>query len=65
MRICAILSAIFSLVSAVFGVVLVAYLNQPRGSVVVICGITVFVATILINWRKNYSRGDLLEEVYR
>jgi ABC-type Mn2+/Zn2+ transport system permease subunit len=47
------LSAVFGLVSAVSGVLLASYLEQPPGPIVVVCGIVVFAASVLINWRKK------------
>lgn len=53
MRTYAVFSAVFGLASAVSGVILASYLEQPPGPVVVLCGITVFAVTVLINWRKK------------
>ena len=55
MRTYAIFSAVFGLVSAVPGVILASYLEQPPGPVVVICGIVLFAVTVVINWRKKTS----------
>jgi ABC-type Mn2+/Zn2+ transport system permease subunit len=47
------LSAVFGLASAVSGVILASYLDQPPGPIVVVCGIAVFAVSVLINWRKK------------
>jgi manganese/iron transport system permease protein len=58
------LSAIFGAVSAVSGVLFAAYLNSLGysfilpGPLVVISGVVIFVAIIIIRWRKNgYGMG--------
>ncbi len=55
MRTYAVFSAVFGLVSAVPGVILASYLEQPPGPVVVVCGIVLFAVTVVINWRKKTS----------
>lgn len=47
------LSAVFGLASAVSGVLLASYLEQPPGPIVVVCGIVVFAVSVLINWKKK------------
>jgi zinc transport system permease protein len=55
MRRYSIFSAIYGLLSAVVGVILSAYLGLPPGPMVVFAGITIFVVTIVINWRLKLT----------
>jgi ABC-type Mn2+/Zn2+ transport system permease subunit len=48
-------SAVFGSVFAVPGILLANYLVLPPGPVVVIVGITIFAATVLINWRMKLT----------
>jgi ABC-type Mn2+/Zn2+ transport system permease subunit len=55
MRRYSIFSTIFGLLSAVTGVLLSAYLGLPPGPMVVFTGITIFIVTIVINWRLKLT----------
>jgi ABC-type Mn2+/Zn2+ transport system permease subunit len=50
-----ILSAVLGLIAAVLGVIFADAFSQPAGPVVVLVGITIFAATVLINWRKKLT----------
>jgi zinc transport system permease protein len=51
----ALFSAIFGSISGFVGILLAAYLELPPGPMVVIVGITVFAATVIVNWRLKLS----------
>ena len=55
MRKYSIYSAVFGSASAVPGILLANYLSLPPGPVVVVVGITIFAATVLINWRMKLT----------
>jgi zinc transport system permease protein len=47
------LSALFGLVSAVAGILLSGYFNVLPGPLVVIVGIIIFVAAVIVRWRRK------------
>jgi ABC-type Mn2+/Zn2+ transport system permease subunit len=49
------LSSIFGAISAISGILLSSYFNVPPGPLVVISGITIFVAVITIRWRTKFT----------
>ena len=55
MRKYSIYSAVFGSASAVPGILLANYLSLPPGPLVVVVGITIFAATVLINWRMKLT----------
>jgi zinc transport system permease protein len=55
MRKYSIYSVVFGAASAVPGILLASYLSLPPGPVVVVVGITIFAATVLINWRMKLT----------
>jgi len=55
MRKYSIYSAVFGAASAVPGILLAYALSLPPGPVVVVVGITIFAATVLMNWRMKLT----------
>lgn len=50
------LSALFGAISAISGILLSSYLNTLPGPLVVISGVVIFVAVVIVKWRRRSTR---------
>jgi len=53
-----VLSSIFGAISSSLGIFLAGYLNVPSvpaGPLVVLCGVAIFLATVIVKWRSKFS----------
>ncbi len=50
-----ILSALFGAICSTSGILLANYFNVPPGPLVILTGITIFIAVVLIRWQKKLS----------